>query len=170
MVNFFLKMKTRKFRKEYKRIKRFRTYGEIGRIHLLFNIEKLDQVIFFVKALENDGKLVKAYSFDRREIDYSYLPYAFHIWNKKHLNVFNLPLKVHLTEFSDFQADTLIDLTVLPSPLKDYLFFFSKADYRVGFNRDFPGLYDFLLELDQDHDFSFFSDQLLFYLKSIRTS
>jgi len=145
-------------------------YSEVNRILIFFTIENLEDVVLLVKSLESEGKIVRAYSYTKKGMDNTFLPHAFHVWNKKQLNVLSIPRKSCLNEIDSFPADTLIDLTMAPSIITDYMFFFTNADYRVGLQRQYPQMYDLLLTVDQEHDFSFFSSQLLFYLKSIRTS
>ena len=170
MFKFYLKYKIKQLSQKHVREKRFRTYDEIHNVQLFFNMEQLVEVVSFVKQLENDGKVVMAYSYDNKGNSVVTLPTTFHIWKKENLSFFCIPKELSLNEFKSFQADTLIDLTTTPSLIMTYLFFCSHADYRVGFRKGFPHLFDLLLEVDDKQDFSFFSEQLLFYLKRIRKS
>lgn len=160
----------RKAQRRHQRIKRFRTYREVSRVLVLFNIENLDEAQALVKLLEKDGKHVKAYSLDKRKVDYSFLPHAFTIWDKSDLTAFSVPLKDKLADVEGFKADTLIDMSIKPLPWQALLHFYTAADYRVGFSCQDPSRFDLLLTTGPEKSLAFFLDQLLFYLKSIRTS
>lgn len=170
MSNLIIKAFIRKARNHHQRIKRFRTYQEVERVLVLFNIEHLDEAQALVKILEKDGKRVRAYSLDKRKIDYQFLPHAFHIWNKADLTAFSVPLKDQLEEVAGFNADTLLDMSLNPLPWQQLLHFHTAADYRIGFDCQDPSHFDLLLATGQEKSLAFFLDQLLFYLKSIRTS
>ncbi|MDP4278011.1 MAG: hypothetical protein Q8914_10335 [Bacteroidota bacterium] len=167
MINFFLKAKTQQLRHDFKRPKRLKIYEDIHQVLLFFDFNRINQVISIVDALKKDGKIVHAYTFCKKNTPTPGVPKEIHILTTKALNIIGIPSTEKLAGLQD---DTLIDLTMMASPVTDYLFFHSSADYRIGFHRDFPQLFDLLLEFDQVHDFSFFSNQLLFYMKSIRTS
>lgn len=142
----------------------------MARVLVLFSIEHLDEAIALVKILEKDGKQVRAISLDKHAMDYSFLPYAFRIWNKADLTAFSVPLKDKLAEVDGFKADTLIDMSLKPLPWQSLLYYHTAADYRVGFDCQEPSRFDLLLATGQEKPLAFFLDQLLFYLKSIRTS
>ncbi len=165
-----MKAYLRKAQRRHQRIKRFRTYREVSRVLVLFNIENLDEAQALVKLLEKDGKQVKAFSLDKRKVDYSFLPHAFSIWDKSDLTAFSVPLKEKLAEVEDFKADTLIDMSIRPLTWQALLHCYTTADYRVGFSCQDSAHFDLLLTTGQDKSLAFFLDQLLFYLKSIRTS
>ncbi|NLT02248.1 MAG: hypothetical protein GXY09_00075 [Bacteroidales bacterium] len=170
MSNLIMKVRIRRARRNHRRAKRFRTYREIQRVLVLFNIEHLDEAVALVKILEAEGKKVRAYSLDKRKVDYGFLPHAFHIWNKSHLSAFSVPLQEYLEEVEAYKADTLIDMTIKQAPWHSLVYFHTDADYRIGFNCQDPSRFDLLIGLGQEQPLAFFLDQLLFYLKSIRTS
>lgn len=170
MCNLIMNMSLRRARRKHQRVKRFRSYQEVNRVLVLFNIEHLDEAVALVKILEADGKKVKAYSLDKRRIDYSLLTFAFCIWNKSHLSVFSVPLREHLAAVEAFNADTLIDMSLKPAPWQALVHYHTQADYRIGFDCQDPSRFDLILTLGQEQSLAFFLDQLLFYMKSIRTS
>jgi hypothetical protein len=169
MINIFLKQKIKKLTKKYVRAKKFRAYKDIHDVIVLFDIENLSVAEYFIKTLVQDGKKVKAYSFDKKRNKHQ-LPESYHIWTKDAFGFFDgIPKKQELLVFMKDSADTLIDITIKPTPVLQYLFLNTSADFRVGFNSDKAALYDLLIEHDQKREFSFFLDQMLFYMKSLRT-
>ncbi|MDD4923190.1 MAG: hypothetical protein PHS30_12055 [Bacteroidales bacterium] len=171
MIKIFLQHKIIKLSKVYVRNKRFREYKDIHRVVLFFNMEDMAVVNAFANGLMADGKQVIAYSYDNNADKASLpaLPDMYRILTKKQLDFFSFPKKDVISTFSGLSVDTLIDLTVRPSLVLKYLFLNSSADFRVGFNRDNGQLYDLLIERNQEQDFSFFTNQMLFYMKSLRS-
>jgi len=168
MINIFLKQKIKKLAKNYVRTKRFRTFENIHEIIIFFNIENLLEVEHFVETLIQYGKKVRAYSFDKKKNKHQ-LPEIYHILTKDMFELNGIPKKQKLLAFTQDYADTLIDLTINPSPVFQYLFLNAPADFRIGFNKGNAALYDLLIERNQDQEFSFFLAQMLFYMKSLRT-
>jgi len=169
MIKIFLKRKINKLTKDFVRVKKFREYHTIRDVIVFFNIENLSDVVTFIDKLTKDGKNVTAYSFDKSKNSDHQLPEYYHILTKKSLNFDCTPKIEVLAAFTQHQADTLIDLTINPSLILKYLFLNSSADYRIGFNRDKATLYDLLIEYNQEQEFPFFLEQMLFYMKSLRT-
>lgn len=169
MMNFLLKTKIAKLAKEHVRVKTFREYARISQITVLFEIEDFDKVVDFVDILEQDGKKVLAYSFDSKNLLFNDLPENYRIWNKSKMDFWGFPNDVDFKEFKSLKSDTLIDLTGNTLPLYKYLFLNSAATFRVGFEHDDASFYDLLIERNPEHDFSFFAEQLLFYMKSLRS-
>lgn len=169
MVTIFLKYRVGKLLKSFVRKKNFREYDAIKQITILFEIDDFDKVVDFVDLLEADGKIVTAYSFDSKNHIFSDLPENYIIWNKATMNSLGFPNSVAMNLFKEKNSDTLIDLTYHSLPIFNYLFLNSTADFRVGFDNEHPLLYDLLIERNQEQDFSFFAEQLLFYMKSLRS-
>jgi len=169
MVTQFLKYRVGKLLKSFLRNKTFREYGAIKRISILFEIEDFDKIVDFVDILEADGKEVFAYSFDPKNHIFSDLPTNYSIWNKSKMNIWGFPNSADLKLFKEKDADTLIDLTYHILPIYNYLFLNSTADFRVGFDKENSSLFDLLIERNREQDFSFFAEQLLFYMKSLRS-
>jgi len=169
MIKIFLKHEIKRLTKKYVRSKQFREYEVIHDVIVFFNMENLPDVELFIKTLIQDGKNVTAYSFDKKNITALRLPDCYHLLTKDALNFGCIPKKNELLAFKRKQADTLIDLTINPSLILKYLFLNSSADYRIGFDRENAALYDLLIEHNQEQGFSYFLDQMLFYMKSLRT-
>lgn len=169
MITIFLKQKIKKLTKEYVRVKKFRAYKDIHDVIVLFDIEHLFLAEHFIETLIQDGKRVEAYSFDKKRNKYQ-LPESYHIWTKDALTFIDgIPKQQELLVFKKDSADTLIDLTIKSTPVLQYLFLNTSADFRVGFNSDKVALYDLLIEHNQKQELSFFLNQMLFYMKSLRT-
>jgi len=169
MMNFFLNNRIKKLSKKHSRYKTFREYKDIRKITLLFDMENLPVVETFIKTLMDDGKQVIAHSFVMKKTAYPQLSETFHIWNKENLDFWQIPQSADIKAFKASKPDTLIDLTNGKSPVLRYLFLNSSAAFRVGFNDENAQLYDLLIERNKEQDFSFFVNQMLFYMKSLRT-
>ena len=169
MVKLFLKKRVEKLLKGFERKKTFRKYDDIKRIVLLFEIEDFEKVVDFVDKLKADGKEVSAYSFDQKNRVFPDVPDYFHLWNNSKMTVLGFPYSGDLKLFKENSHDTLIDLTNHSIPLYNYLFLNSDADFRVGSDNENSTLYDLLIERKPEQDFSFFAEQLLFYMKSLRS-
>lgn len=169
MINIFLKYQLKKLSELFVREKIFREYKDIRKVLLLFDIEDLLVVENFVATLNAEGKQVAAYSVDLKKNVYPQLSENFKIWDKQKLDRYGVPKKEDISLFKKETADVLIDLTNSSSLIQKYLFLNASVNYRVGFNRDNAMNYDMLIERNLDHDFSFFADQLLFYMKSLRS-
>lgn len=172
MITFFLQKKIKQLSKGYVRKKTFREYADIRQVMVLFNREDLEVVKTFADQLMSDGKQVTAYTFDNepdKKVKKPALPDCYRILTKKDLNFFLLPHHEVVTAFKEYQTDTLIDLTVKPSFILKYLFLNSSADFRVGFNQEDGLLFDLLIEREEGQDLAFFVNQMLFYMKSLRT-
>jgi len=169
MINIFLKNQIKKLSKKHSRYKTFREYNDIRKITLLFDMENLPEVEAFVKTLMDDGKQVMAHSFVIKKTAYPQLSENFHIWHKNNLDFWSIPKSSDIKAFKSIKSDTLIDLTNGSSPVLRYLFLSSSAAFRVGFNYENAQLFDLLIERTKTQDFSFFVNQMLFYMKSLRT-
>ena len=171
MITFFLQKKIRKISDRYVRNKKFREYKDIHQVMLFFNLEDLEVVNNFVDVLIADGKQVTAYAYNNEadKLKLPKLPDRYKILTKKNLNYFCFPHNDVISTFSEYSTDTLIDLTVRPSLVLKYLFLNSFSDFRIGFNRENGHLYDLLIERNDEKDFAFFVNQMLFYMKSLRT-
>jgi hypothetical protein len=170
MITLFLQLKIRSLKKKFKRGKRFKAFCELGTILLFFDCARWDEAVQVVESLEEEGKRVVAFCFVHRKPKLMRSHPAVIQLTRKELSVFSIPRKKYTDTITQLNADALIDLRMKPSLVLDFLFYSVTTDYRVGFERSTSSDYDLLLALDKEHDFSFFSGHLLFYLKRIRTS
>ncbi len=169
-VLYFLVNKIRKITKEFSRKKCFREYADIHRVVILFDLEHAEDVKDFAKSLTFAGKEVFAYTFNPiAKNEMPVLPPNFTIINKKQLIFNGFPQQQLMESFKSIVPDTLIDLTVQPHPVLQYLALKSEATYRVGFHREEKTFDDLLLEYDPEQSFVFLTSQLHFYMKSIRS-
>jgi len=169
MINIFLNNLIKKLTKSHERVKTFREYTDIQHVTILFDMEDLSVVQTFVETLKADGKDVTAFSFASKKSTNMQLPEHFQIWSRNQLDFWGIPKEPDFKKFKGQKSDTLIDLTKNSSSVLRYLLLHSCADFRVGFNHNNAKLYDFLIERNQEQDFSYFVNQMLFYMKSIRT-
>ena len=171
MNKIALRTAIRRLKRNYVRSKCFLEYDEIQRVLLFFNIEHIDGILPVIQSLKSDGKTVRVYCLEDDKVkgERKPLPADVRVWKKADLNRLMVPKKVCIDELAAFQADTLIDLTLRPSLVHDFMYHHTQASYRVGLGRQDPTRFDLLLAVDDQHDAPFFFQQLLFYLKSIRT-
>jgi len=167
---YFLVHKIRKITKEFNRKKCFREYSDIQRVVILFDLEHMEEVKDFAKSLKFAGKEVFSFTFnpDAKAQD-PVLPESFTILKRKELNFKCFPPQQMMENYKLLGPDTLIDLTVKPHPVLQYLSLQSEASYRVGFRREEKTFDDLLLEYDPEQSFVFLTSQLHFYMKSIRS-
>jgi len=169
MLNIFIKYQLNKLTKTFAREKSFREYKDIHKVMLLFDIEDLAQVMPLVDSMLAEGKHVTAYSFELKKTLHPQLSENIKILGNEHLDFWGVPKTDVLSAFKKHTADTLMDLTGKSSLVLQYLFLNFRADFSVGFNRGNLPFYDMLIERNEEHDFSFFADQLLFYMKSLHS-
>jgi len=169
-ILYFLMNKIRKITKEFTRKKCFREYADIRRVVILFDLEHAEDVKDLAKSLKFAGKEVFAYSFNPNAKDeVPVFPESFTVINRKHLNYKGFPQHQAMEDYKALCPDTLMDLTVQPHPVLQYLSLKSDASYRVGFQREEKTRDDLLLEYDPGQSFVFLTSQLHFYMKSIRS-
>ena len=169
-VLYFLVNKIRKITKEFSRKKCFREYADIHRVVILFDLEHAQDVKDLAKSLTFAGKEVFTYSFNpitKNEIPV--LPQNFTVICRNQLSFTGFPEQQLMESYKSLSPDTLIDLTVQPDPVLQYLSLKSEASYRVGFHREEKTFNDLLLEYDPGQSFVFLTSQLHFYMKSIRS-
>lgn len=170
MKKFVLIALIRRKKRDFVRAKCFKRYEDIKRVLLFFNLAQLEAVVPLVRQLEAEGKVVSGYCLDKPAKEDPALPAEFQGRDKSTMGWFSVPKTALLERMKAFGADTLIDLSMRPTPEHGYLYFFSQAAYRVGFSLQDPSRFDLLLAIDGNHEAPFFFQQLLFYLKSLRTS
>lgn len=169
-VLYFLVNKIRKITKEFNRKKCFREYADIHRVVILFDFEHVEDVKDLAKSLKFAGKEVFSYTFNpAAKNEVPVLPDSFTVLNRKELSFNGFPLQHVMEKYKSLTPDTLIDLTVQPHPVLQYLSLKSEASYRVGFHREEKIVDDLLLEYDTNQSFVFLTSQLHFYMKSIRS-
>jgi len=169
-ILYFLVNKIRKITKNFSREKCFKEYADIHRIVILFDLEHAEDVKDFAKSLKFAGKEVFCFSYNPNAKDEgSVLPENFTVLNRKQLYFNGFPHQQVMEHFKSLHPDTLLDLTVQPHPVLQYLSLKSEASYRVGFHREEKTFDDLLLEYDPEQSFVFLTSQLHFYMKSIRS-
>ena len=155
--------------KSFTRKKCFREYSDIHRVLILFDIVNAEDVKDLAKSLTFAGKEVFAYSFNPdTKNEGLVMPKNFTLLNQKLLHFTGFPHQHVLAEFAALKPDTLLDLTVQPHPVLQYLSLKSDASYRVGFHREEKTFDDLLIEYNDEQGFVFLTSQLHFYMKSIR--
>lgn len=167
---YFLLNKIRKITKGFSRKKSFREYADIEKVVILFDLEHAEEVKDLSKSLKFADKEVFCYTFNpNTKVELPVFPDCFTVIKKKDLSFTGLPHQNVMDTYKSIQPDTLIDLTVQPHPILQYLSLKSEASYRVGFLKEEKAIDDLLLEYDPEQSFVFLTSQLHFYMKSIRS-
>ena len=168
-ILYFLINKIRKITKEFSRKKSFREYADIHRVVILFDLEHAEDVKDLSKSLKFAGKEVFSYTFNTNTKDEGpVLPDSFTVLNRKLLTLSGFPQQQVMENYKSLCPDTLLDLTVQPHPVLQYLSLKSDASFRVGFHKEEKAIDDLLLEYDPGQSFVFLISQLHFYMKSLR--
>lgn len=169
-ILYFLNNKIRNMAKGFVRTKCFREYEDIRRVLLLFDLEHAEEVVDFAKSLTFAGKEVHGLTFlPDAKTALPVVPENFKILNHNDLSFMGFPLSNVMENFKGIHPDTLIDLTVVPHPVLQYLSLTCEASYRVGFQREEKTFDDLLLEYHPEQRFDFLTSQLHFYMKSLRS-
>lgn len=170
IITYFLVNKIRKLTKSYERIKCFREYADIHRVVVLVDLEQAEAVGPFVQSLIQDGKEVFCLTFNPNDkVEPPVLPENMLVLNRKSLSFNGFPLHDVMENFKLLNPDTLVNLTVQPHPVLQFLALTSQASFRIGFLREEKTMDDLLLEYDSEQPFDFLTGQLHFYMKSLRS-
>lgn len=170
MNQFFLKRAIRRLHKSWKRTKCFKEYKHINRVLVLFDMENAEAVKDFVKSIQYTGKEVLAVSFFQGKlVEMPVVTDGFVLWHKEYLDYWGMPKAKELEDFKQFKPDTLIDLSIRPNYVVNYLSLITNAEYRVGFHLDEKSCGDLMIEYNPEQGFAFLTSQLHFYMKTLRT-
>lgn len=170
IITYFLINKIRKLTKSFERSKCFREYADIHRVVILVDLEHAEVLGQFAQALTQDGKEVFCLTFNpNAKVEPPMLPENVLVLNHKSLSFKGIPLNEVMENYRLLNPDTLVNITVKPHPVLQYLSLNSKASFRVGFFREEKTMDDLLLEYDPEQPFDFLTGQLHFYMKSLRS-
>ena len=93
---------------------------------------------------------------------------GFNHFSLNDINWFYKPKSIIVDEFINNDFDILIDLSLNNNcyPVK-YINALSKAKFKVGKFYETPNFYDFMINIDNNNDLSFFIEQIKHYLSMI---
>lgn len=140
---------------EYKNDEDFKVIEDL--IHKLQALKKEVKVLAFI-----DGNNMLEYIPQKLSVDF---------FQKQDLNWFLSPKSTYLKSFINTNFDILIDLNVNKSfPLK-YVSAISKSSYKVGiYDEDMKEILDLLVKPKKDSDLKKMIEEILHFLKLLKTS
>ncbi len=165
-------------RRAMKRVDRHRkviSYAGARQIGLLCEPGGSDEVAFlsrFIEKLEADGKQITAigYYSKKHVADLDTLPGAINWFRRKDFSLFFRPQRTELQNFAKQPFDILIDLTSARAHPMKYVAAISTASFKAGaHNQDYINIFDLVLQVKEDYPVSEFAEQVIHYLKIIKT-
>ena len=172
----------RRLKQNPRKRKEFVPYHLMKEVVVLFESlgEKEDRVYHDIIAqLQADGKQVRAFAFMEKSKQTMYHHEGLVIMDKKSVGCFRVPNEELLREVKTMTCDVLFDFTshsILPL---QYIMLYLDAKCRVGGKWEKILQPDFMIELPAQYtnkqpistqDANFLFKQMLFYLKTIRTT
>ena len=175
MKQWIFNRAARRWPRRHPRQARFVTYAAARSIRLLYVSDGTDADIHaIVQQLAADGKQVEAWG---------YLPGkpllpadGLHRFTRRDLTPWGRPRRRVLEQMDAQPADLLIDLSTADTWPLLHAVLTARATMKVGSRTTHPGLYDFVLQTGTDSQAAdggqvrYIFDQVIFYLKNIRTS
>lgn len=170
LTNYFIRKKIKALAEQSrKRTRRFCALDEARRILVLYNADDKEMVAPFLRTLSELGKQVHAcvYIPDNiiAEEPHSYM----RIQGKTDLDMWYMPKDPVCKEFNSLQADILIDLTRGDNFVMHYLLLQHPCSFKVGAKNEDTDMYDFSISMTNGDNIQHLSEQILFYLRSIRS-
>ncbi len=196
---YIFKRRVSKFLKETGRTKRYVDYRNANTILLLFVSDYIEKNRFIRKAIELltvDGKKVFAWGFlDKKMTSTAILP-TFKILDRSSIDWFGCPKAPYLKELMENEYDMLIDLTLSDYLPLQYACLYANASLKTGESRSMDEILDFVIKIPQPDpqempendeerrkiefqdlneslfhtDQQYLFEQLIFYLKKIKTN
>ncbi len=161
-----------------KRVDRHRrviSYACARQIGLLCDLGDRNEVAFlnrFIKKLEADGKKITpiGYYSKKQVADVNALPEGLQWFRRKDFSLFLRPQRTELQNFAKQPFDILIDLTSARALPMKYIAAVSTASFKAGaHNQDYINIFDLVLQVKEDYPVSEFAEQVIHYLKIIKT-
>lgn len=172
----------RRLRKHTRMHKEFVPYDMLKNVVVLFESvgEQEDRVYFdIIRKLRADGKQVTAFAFMEKSKNQMYHHDGVTLFDKKRIGLLHVPDEELLTAVKACTCDVVFDFsthTVLPL---QYILLYIDAKCRVGIKCAKLLQPDFMIELPSQNakdssfslkDLDFLFTQMLFYLKTIRST
>ena len=161
------------YRKHHKKATAFPAWDKVNTVLLLFEsdlTEKNLQVKQLVKELQQQGKDVTAWGYVDNKNTISAILRDYRILSRHDTNLFNKPKEAHLKDLRRMHFDLVIDLSLNSLLTLRYLLLFADADFKAGRQTEEPYLADFMVITGDNDDPAFLFDQIIFYLKNIKSS
>ncbi len=159
--------------KKTKRDASFQNYTTAKSVGVIFNATHQDTYETarkYIKKIGDKGLKIKALGFvDSKEVlDFYQKSTHFDYFSRKNLNWYNKPNNPNTEEFTNTKFDILIDLSIIEDFPIQYIVALSKAKFKVGCVKENENFYDFMLQLNEKKQLSFFIEQLDYYFEMIK--
>ena len=151
----------------------FPKWDKVQSVLLLFEsdlTEKNLQIKQLVKELQQEGKDVTAWGYVDSKNAISAILRDYRILSRRDTNLFNKPKDAHLKDLKRMHFDLVIDLSLHDVLPIRYLMLYADADFKTGRQTDEPYLSDFMVMVGDNDNPAFLYDQVLYYLKNIKSN
>ena len=171
MFNFIVKRRIKKDLRYVARAKRFLNLDEIKSAMVFFLPEQHDEANAFIERLREMGKQVTGWTYRAKKNKDMYPEIKHRIFEEKEdFDWTGEPWADTIDELYSAPCDVMIDLTTTVCYPLIYLFVQRESVFKVGISKNFePGLYDLTITRTKKGNTSFFAEQVIFYLKRIRS-
>lgn len=146
-------------------------FNSIKTVLILFKSEDDEKNTFVrdvISDLKEKGKKVTVWGYlDKKDSEAPVLP-DFRLFVNKDLSFSTIPNKVLTDEFLLSEYDMVIQLCCEDIYALDYLLAQAKAPFKVSKYKDYKGIADLMIQLDDESDETYLFNQILFYLNSIQ--
>ena len=169
--------------KQHKRERKaFVPYEQIQTVVVLFESvgENEDHVYHdIIRQLQQDGKQVRSFAYMEKSKNALYHRENLTILDKKQVNCLHLPEEHILEQVKSISCDVLFDFTLRCVLPLQYVMLYTDAKCRVGIECEKLPSPDFMIGaqpkdlkegVNEKNDLNFLFGQMLFYLKTIRTT
>ena len=171
MLKFIIKRRIKKDLHTIARAKQFLNLDEIGSAMVFFLPEQYDAANALIERLREMGKEVTGWTYLSKKYKGELPEMEYRIFEEKEdFDWTGEPWSETIDEICTSPCDVMIDLTTTDCYPLLYLFVQRESVFKVGVGKSFePELYDLTIMPTKKKDSSFFANQIIFYLKSIRS-
>ena len=151
----------------------FQNYSTAKKVGVIFNATQQDTYDLarkYIKDLTNRNIKVSALGFvnSKEVLDFYKKSSSFDFFSRKNLNWYSKPNNPNTQEFINEEFDILIDLSIVEDFPIQYIVGLSKAQFKVGCVKENENFYDFMIQLNEQKELSYFIEQLEHYLGMIK--
>lgn len=151
----------------------FPDWNRVKTILILFEsdiTEKNLNIKQIIKELQQDGKDVTAWGYVDNKRAQSGILRDYRILAQQDINIFRKPKEWHLKDFQRMHFDVVIDLSINDLLPLQYLMLYADANFKTGKQTKEPYMADFMVMNGDNDDPTFLFDQIIHYLKNIRSN
>ena len=171
MFNFIIKRRIKRDLRNIERANRFLGLDEINSVMVFFLPDQYEAADVFIKKLRGMGKEVSGWTYLPKKYKKELPEMEYRIFEEKEdFDWLGEPWSDTIDELLAAPCDAMIDLTSTDCYPLIYLFIQRESMFKIGISKNFePNLYDLTITRTKKKDTAFFADQVIFYLKRIRS-